>query len=1787
MPKLSGKVDLDFKDALRDLRAFRRELKGVTSDSTKVKIDVSDAKRASGDLTSAQKRGISDVERAQAAADKASVASARAAAAQRTKLIAEGKAAAGQLATSFARVSQIGGLAIAGAFGASLKVLTNYDSKLRNVNSIAQLGSKDFDKLSDSVKKISADPNIKKGPTDLAEGLYDVYSAGYKGAEALDVLKESAISASAGVSSTKVGVDAITTALRAHIKGVDSARQASNYYFQTVNDGKITFTQLASAIGNGAAKIHAGGLSMAEFGAVMANATLKGTKSARAVTQLNNLIDKIAAPKPKAAEEFEKLGIKIGYSELKAVGFTAKMKEITEKTGGSADALRKLLPDQRAFDAALTLTSDKMVGYNALLEKQRHANDGAGAAARAAAKQNQGLSNDVDQAKKNLELFALTAAGVVAPSVSKLLHVGTDLLRNFQALPKDVQESKIKMVALAGGALLLVSPLKSIVETGLLVSKVTRGISAAMAAARAAKLASAAASTVLAGADTTAAAAATELAAAEGAAGAGAAGVGAGAAEAAVGTAAFGAGFVALAAVAVVATGAIGAYKINQEVVNENNAKLKSSNADLVFSNKQTATSFDVLRKSASVDAGASKTVSELAAQYEKLKGSAAGLDKFSKIALPSARREIALNVKLTMPQKAELNRQIDQVSGQINANMKARKFDVSVKAQADKGTLENVKIAFFRTYGELYFGITRRFYDPAAAGASVLWGGLKSGASATGAAVKTNWNLMLSNMDMATNGAASKMAATFQNLGARIGNSIKNAASRAWSWYNGRTANHGETELNMAPASAPTVKGAPKSQIWLDAHPGYGADGARIAGARAKGGPVEAGKTYLVGEEGPELFVAPTSGNILSNKQSRKAGVVDFSKSAAEYEAASKRMQDASEKSLQKLSALREGFAGLFSDTQSELISLGQTKNPLGPLVENMGHLLDLSGRARREALAARREIKSSNIGANRASARENAAQNTDFGGDFGDVAASGGARGTKAGAKSLFEKYNIRSTVDMTCADVASKTIAGLGIAIKKSVNAGQLEKNVIAAGWQRVDPRTAPLGSAVFKYSASARSKTHAMMGMGDGTLASSSNHKTSYFDARGSERAYAPPTPATSRATGGIGKGLTQKGAGTMSALGLSSADLGAIDAVLRGDTSFNLSSVRALGAGWGQSVKSNDKNGATFGLQSKLASGEDDALIKELGLAIAGGRAQQRAGNVSPDSMGAALSNFAQLGVHVNWKKGWTSNDVALDFLKQISGLEDARLNATRAADEAASKARENMNAQIAGVKSARVEIAAQNGEQARGLDQLREQAAWMKANPIGGADWDRMMEKRRAVKEYRNSDAVKSLFNAGRIDEGTKAMQAFIANFSETRRLTDQMNEDAAQSKSTNEALTGYYENLNSMPKFADQASEAQDKLNALLDDDTASADSLRAALGALGPAFAVGADVAPKLREKYGDAFGTVDKARAQIGSRREDKLGYLYGENDDLDGRIGDAQARQRDYNQRDWSDGAKLRDQRDRELGALSGKAAGEAGDLQLKANAELDKAKTKWGELISLSDQYEQQIKIDDKSQQWHDLARQGMDGVERAFEDGFQNVMTRQKSFGQSLKDGLQSTLQDMAMQVIRSKLQSLLGNLFLGAVGGGAGKGVAAAAGGGFTPGIAAGLASAPKSGLFGGAGDLGGGFSLGVHASGLDRVPRDNYLMLAHKNEKILAAAEAESYRQQTQANLVAGAPVAAASGGNTTINYVHNGDIVANDPGEYARQLEARGRQSSGPRRASFEQARAGRVALAGGRV
>ncbi|RYZ62487.1 MAG: hypothetical protein EOP09_18775 [Proteobacteria bacterium] len=175
----------------------------------------------------------------------------------------------------------------------------------------------------------------------------------------------------------------------------------------------------------------------------------------------------------------------------------------------------------------------------------------------------------------------------------------------------------------------------------------------------------------------------------------------------------------------------------------------------------------------------------------------------------------------------------------------------------------------------------------------------------------------------------------------------------------------------------------------------------------------------------------------------------------------------------------------------------------------------------------------------------------------------------------------------------------------------------------------------------------------------------------------------------------------------------------------------------------------------------------------------------------------------------------------------------------------------------------------------------------------------------------------------------------------------------------------------------------------------------------------------------------------------------------------------------------------------------------------------------------------------------------VDKVGSAFDNMFDSVLNGQQSFLGSMRSTFQSTLSSMASDLIKSQLRSGLFSLFGGLFGG---KSPAA-------------LVSDPI-----GPRKVDGSFAVGI-----DRVPRDGFVGELHRGETVLSKIRADEYRRDRAAKLSAQTPRNSGGSGSATVvnNYVHNGNIVTNDPADYQKQqqnLAGRG----GPRRSRFENKR-----------
>ena len=186
------------------------------------------------------------------------------------------------------------GIAMTGAGVLGLAASNNLSTGARTVeqsyaavNTMLGAGEDAYDDYHKEVQRLITELPIAGGETEALAGLYQVLSAGIEsGADATAVL-ESAMKASvAGMTSTEVAVDALTSVINAYGLTGEDATAVSDVLFTAVQRGKLTFESLNAAIGPVVAIAAQVGVGLEQVAASMAPLTKAGLQSDVAGTAL-------------------------------------------------------------------------------------------------------------------------------------------------------------------------------------------------------------------------------------------------------------------------------------------------------------------------------------------------------------------------------------------------------------------------------------------------------------------------------------------------------------------------------------------------------------------------------------------------------------------------------------------------------------------------------------------------------------------------------------------------------------------------------------------------------------------------------------------------------------------------------------------------------------------------------------------------------------------------------------------------------------------------------------------------------------------------------------------------------------------------------------------------------------------------------------------------------------------------------------------------------------------------------------------------------------------------------------------------------------------------------------------------------------------------------------------------------------------------------------------------------------------------------------------------------------
>ena len=257
------------------------------------------------------------------------------------------------LAASIGAISPFG-ILIAGAAAASSAIgasaydmMKKFESAMAEVKTIANVTGAEFEDLQKKVFALSAELGTEE-PDALAKGLYDIIGAGYGASEALELLEISSKAATAGVTTSAVAADGLTTVLNAFQLEAKDATEVADIMFQTVNLGKISFEELSSQIAQVAPLAASSGYSFKEIGAAVATLTKQGVPASQAMTQIRSAIISV--------------GEVMGSGASKTMTLQNAFQELYERADGDQDKLKVLTGRVEAMNAVLSIAGPNLKG---------------------------------------------------------------------------------------------------------------------------------------------------------------------------------------------------------------------------------------------------------------------------------------------------------------------------------------------------------------------------------------------------------------------------------------------------------------------------------------------------------------------------------------------------------------------------------------------------------------------------------------------------------------------------------------------------------------------------------------------------------------------------------------------------------------------------------------------------------------------------------------------------------------------------------------------------------------------------------------------------------------------------------------------------------------------------------------------------------------------------------------------------------------------------------------------------------------------------------------------------------------------------------------------------------------------------------------------------------------------------------------------------------------------------------------------------------------------------------
>lgn len=278
-----------------------------------------------------------------------------------------------------------------------------------------------------------------EGTKTISKGLYDILSATFAPAEAMDILTVSMRAARAGLTDTATAANSITTILLSYGMEAKESARVSDVLFETVRRGVVTFEELAPRIGRVASTAAVAGVAFEDLMANFATLTRAGLEVGFAVTAINQTLKMFLAPSVQSKIVAEELGISLDSTTLKTLGLVGAMEQFIGVMPEQVAEVFRNIRALRGVNAAIKQAAGLEEDYILLLNS-------AGRSQQAFAKNASTLKVQLDRLAEVGEVLKIDFLEPLLPLLNSITNATIEVASSFRKLNPELRSVGVMFV---------------------------------------------------------------------------------------------------------------------------------------------------------------------------------------------------------------------------------------------------------------------------------------------------------------------------------------------------------------------------------------------------------------------------------------------------------------------------------------------------------------------------------------------------------------------------------------------------------------------------------------------------------------------------------------------------------------------------------------------------------------------------------------------------------------------------------------------------------------------------------------------------------------------------------------------------------------------------------------------------------------------------------------------------------------------------------------------------------------------------------------------------------------------------------------------------------------------------------------------------------------------------------------------------------------------------------------------------------------------------------------------